>query len=111
MNTIPNRNAFSLLEIIAALVIASTVAVVGIEYLRPSGDTGKQRSCDLMRELLQNDTQRYFECVGSMPSANPNELAFPEYSGAVLSACLLPARRMGLTKMTTSSVRHTNRLA
>jgi prepilin-type N-terminal cleavage/methylation domain-containing protein len=98
MNTIPNRNAFSLLEIIAALVIASTVAVVGIQYLRPSGDTGKQRSCDLTREMLQNDTQRYSEYVGSMPSADLNELAFPQYSGAVLPTCPVTGQAYGLDK-------------
>ncbi len=86
MNVRIQRNAFSLLEITAALVISATVAVAGIQYLRPAGDTGKQRSCDLTRELLQNDAQRYFEYTGSMPGADLKELVSPEYSGAVLPA-------------------------
>ncbi len=87
MNTKIQRNAFSLLEITAALVISATVAVAGIQYLRPAGDTGKQRSCDLTREMAQNDAQRYFEYTGSMPGTDLNELVSPEYSGAVLPTC------------------------
>ena len=98
MNARIQRNAFSLLEIIAALVIAATVAIVGIQYLRPAGDTGKQRSCDLTREIVQNDAQRYFEFNGSMPGTDLKELASPEYSGAVLPTCPVTGQAYRLDK-------------
>jgi prepilin-type N-terminal cleavage/methylation domain-containing protein len=82
-----SKLGFTLMEIIAALVIASLVSVIGIQYLRPSGDTSKQKSCDLAREMLQNDAQRYFEVHGVMPAADLNQLASPEYSGALLPTC------------------------
>lgn len=82
-----NQAGFSLLEVMAALVIASIVAVIGIQHLRPSGVSSKQKSCDLTRELLQNDVQRYWEFSGALPSADLNELASPQYSGPVLPTC------------------------
>lgn len=87
MSSNARQRGFTLIEIIAALVIASLVSVIGIQYLRPSGDSSKQHSCDLTRELLQNDVQRYFDGNGVMPAANLNELASPEYSGIVLPTC------------------------
>ena len=87
MSLTTNKCGFTLMEIIAALVIASLVSVIGIQYLRPSGDSSKQRSCDLTREMLQNDVQRYFEIHGVMPAASLNELAAPEYSGLLLPTC------------------------
>lgn len=98
MNAMIQRNAFSLLEIIAALVIAATVAVAGIQFLRPAGDSGKQRSCDLTRETLQNDLQRYFDSTGSVPGAHLNELVSPQYSGAVLPTCPVTGESYGLDK-------------
>jgi competence protein ComGC len=82
-----NRLGFTLMEIMAALVIASLVAVIGIQYLRPSGEASKQKSCNLTREMLQNDTQRYSEVTGAMPAADLNELVSPQYSGLVLPTC------------------------
>ncbi len=92
------RTGFSLLEIIAALVIAATVAVTGIQYLRPSGDKGKQRSCDLTREILQNDTQRYFESTGAMPAADLRDLLSPQYSGLVLPTCPVTGQNYRMDK-------------
>lgn len=87
MHTMSTRSGFSLLEIMATIIIAATVAMIGVQYLRPSGDNGKQRSCDLTRELLQNDLQRYLEATGMLPSANLNELISDQYSGMVLPTC------------------------
>jgi len=86
-NAKQNRNGFSLLEIIAAVVISAALAAFGIQFLRPAGDSGKQRSCDLTRELLQNDVQRYFDNTGTMPRADLAELVDPQYSGSVLPSC------------------------
>ena len=77
----------TLIEIIAALVIAAAVAAISIQYLRPAGETSKQRTCDVTRGLLQNDAQRYMETTGNLPSADLRELRTAEYSGAVLPTC------------------------
>jgi competence protein ComGC len=71
----------------AAVIIASTVVAISIQYLRPAATTSKQRSCDLTRELLQNDIQRYVEITGRLPSVNLKELRTAEYSGTVLPTC------------------------
>jgi len=94
MNHAPNgqtpflsRCGFSLIEIIVALIVISSVAVIGIRSLRPAGQGAQQSSCDLTRELLQNDVQRYVEATGVLPRADLSELVSPEYSGLVLPTC------------------------
>ena len=82
-----NRAGFSLLEVIAALILAATVAAISIQYLRPPSETGKQRSCDFARQILQNDAQRYSESTGQMPRSDLSELRTLEYSGTVLPTC------------------------
>ncbi len=77
----------SLIEVLAALVIAATIAAIGIQYLRPAGDTGKQRTCDMTREILQTDARRFTESTGRAPSRNLRELRTDQYSGTVLPTC------------------------
>jgi competence protein ComGC len=81
------RTGISLIEILLALAIAATVAAIGIEYLRPADRHGKQRSCDLARQLLQNDAQRYLDRTGRLPSSDLRELRVPTYAGSVLPSC------------------------
>ena len=59
----------SLIELLAALMIAAAVSALGVHYLRPTGESSKQRSCDLTRALLQNDAQRFLEANGRLPRA------------------------------------------
>jgi prepilin-type N-terminal cleavage/methylation domain-containing protein len=82
-----NQTAFTLIELIAALAIAASIAAISIQYLRPAGVTSQQRSCDLTRELLQSDAQRYQATLGRAPSANLSELANSQYSGTPLPRC------------------------
>ena len=77
----------SLIEVLAALVIAATVAALGVQYLRPAGETGKQRTCDMTREILQTDARRFTESTGRVPSSDLRELRTPQYSGTVLPTC------------------------
>ncbi len=87
LNPSGERAGVSLLEVVAALMIAATVAVMSITYLRKPGITANQRSCDLTRKVLQADTQRYLDTTGALPNAQLLELATPEYTGAVLPKC------------------------
>lgn len=82
-----HRNGFSLLEVIAALVIAATVAAISIRYLRVPGQTGKQRSCDVTREILQNYATTYSETNGQFPSRDLRELGTTQYAGIALPTC------------------------
>lgn len=60
-------SGMSLIELLAALMIAAAVSALGVHYLRPTGESSKQRSCDLTRALLQNDAQRFLEANGRLP--------------------------------------------
>jgi prepilin-type N-terminal cleavage/methylation domain-containing protein len=82
-----SRHGMTLLEVMAALIIAATVAAISIQYLRPVDATSKQRTCDMTRELLQNDAQRYFEATGQLPRTDLRELRTAQYSGTVLPIC------------------------
>ena len=84
---IRKRTAMSLIEILAALVIAATIAAIGIQYIRPAGATGKQRTCDLTREILQTDARRFSEATGRTPSSDLRELATNQYTGTTLPIC------------------------
>ncbi len=81
------RTGMSLIELMAALIIAATVAAMGFQYLRPAGDTGKQRACDMTREILQTDAQRFTESTGRAPSSDMRELETIQYSGTALPTC------------------------
>ena len=81
------RKAMSLIEVLAALVIAATIAALGIQYLRPAGEAGKQRSCDMTREILQSHAQQYTESTGRTPSPDLRELGTTQFYGTVLPNC------------------------
>lgn len=81
------RCGMSLIEILAALIIAATVATLGIQYLRPAGATGKQRSCDMTREVLQVDVRRHSELTGNLPSQDLREIASGPYASTGLPNC------------------------
>jgi prepilin-type N-terminal cleavage/methylation domain-containing protein len=95
MPVVVRRRGFSLLELIAAICIATVVAMMGIHHLRPAGDSGKQHSCDLTRQLLQNDVQRYLEMTGNLPRADMIELISPQFAGPQLPVC--PATKQSYT--------------
>ena len=71
----------------AALIIAASVAAVSLQHLRPAHESSTQRTCDLTRELLQLDAQRYMDTEARLPSTDLRELQTPEYSGSALPTC------------------------
>ncbi len=81
------RRGFTLLEMILTVVIISTVAAVSLQYLRPTGEASRQRSCDLARQMLQNYADRYYTQTGNWPSNNLSEIAKANYAGDSLPVC------------------------
>jgi prepilin-type N-terminal cleavage/methylation domain-containing protein len=81
------RNAFTLLEMILAVVIISAVAALSLQHLRPSGQVARQRSCDVTRQTLQNYADRYYSREGTWPSRDLREIAVPTYAGDDLPLC------------------------
>ena len=77
----------TLIELVAALAIAAVVVALGLQYLRPTGDQGKQRSCDATREILQDYADRHREQVGVSVSRDLRELEVGEYAGPTLPTC------------------------
>lgn len=92
------RRAFSLLELMAALIIAASLAALSLHHLRKPSLSGKQHSCDLTREVMQNYADRYAEANGRMPSADLRELATDPYAGTVLPTCPVTAESYRLDR-------------
>jgi len=86
-SSVRRPRAFSLLEMILAVVIISTVAAVSLQYLRPTGEAARQRTCDVTRQLLQNYTDRYYSSAGSWPSRDLSEIATATFAGDSLPLC------------------------
>ena len=76
-----------MLEILAGITIAIAITIVSMQFMRRPTDTAGQRGCDLQRENLQNQVQRYFEETGRMPSRRLPELVGPAYAGPELPVC------------------------
>ncbi|SRR6056297_1086468 len=82
-----NARGFTLLEMILAIVIASTVAMMGIHFMRPTGQHSRQKACDLTRQTIQLEVGRYHDRVGSFPRRDLRELADPDYFPNGLPEC------------------------
>ena len=84
---IPQRKGFSLLEIIAAVVISAVVATLGVQHLRRPATDAHERSCDVTRETLQLHVNAYQSDFGRLPSAALGEIESDEYAGPQLPRC------------------------
>ncbi len=81
------RTGFTLIEVMTILIIAATVAALGIRHLATAGTTARQRSCDTSRELLQSYAQQYFEETGRYPTGDLKPLVSAKYAGDQLPTC------------------------
>ena len=81
------RPGFSLLEVIAALVLTAIVALIGIRHLSVPGETANQRSCDMTRQTLQGYVDRYRDATGRSPSRDLREIRTTTYAGTSLPTC------------------------
>ncbi|TWU57761.1 type II secretion system protein [Rubripirellula reticaptiva] len=82
-----NRRAFSLIEILAAVMIAATVATIAVTQFRTPGDTAHWRSCQLSRQTVQNEANRYIDITGSLPSSDLRQLSSSQYWDGPLPTC------------------------
>ncbi len=80
-------SGFSLLEVILAIVIASTVAAIGISHLRKPASDAHQHSCDAHREMLQGLADRYVAEQGLPASRDLRELQGATYYETAVPRC------------------------
>lgn len=73
-----NRHAFSLLELLAVVVILGIIAAVVVPRVSSNADTAKQKVHAHNIATLNSAVERYFIDSGSWPSADLNELV-PTY--------------------------------
>ncbi len=81
------RRAFTLLEIMLAVIITGVVAALGISHLRKPGVDSHQHACDVDREMLQGLAERYAEDEDASPSKDLRELAAADYFDGKLPTC------------------------
>lgn len=82
-----NRIAFSLIELIAAVVLISVVGFLGIRHVRTAGTGGQERACELTRQTLQNEVDQYERTNRALPSTDLRELTSAEYWNAAIPTC------------------------
>jgi prepilin-type N-terminal cleavage/methylation domain-containing protein len=81
------RNAFTLLEIMLAVIIVATVATLGIAHVRKPAADAHQNACNVHRELLQGLATRYTEEQDAAPSRDLRELVGLDYLNGTLPRC------------------------
>ncbi|MEO9592918.1 competence type IV pilus major pilin ComGC [Rhodopirellula bahusiensis] len=81
------RAAFSILEIIVALTIATMFAMTGLAFIQTHGETAKSRACEGHRSMLQRDVELYEHENGRSPGRTLRELADEDYTGPNMPTC------------------------
>ncbi len=95
------RRGLTLLEVILAVVIAATVAAMGLHFMRPTGVHSRQQSCDLTRQTVQLEAGRYRDANGVWPSSDLRQLNDSAYFPNGVPSC--PAQG-GAYRLTGSQV-------
>lgn len=81
------REGFTLLEVILAVVIAATVAAMGVHFMRPTGLHSRQQACDLTRQTVQLEAGRYHDAKGVWPRSDLRELNDSAYFPNGVPSC------------------------
>lgn len=92
---IGRRSGMSLLEVVAAVVIASMLAVAGFALMRDQSGIAHQRICEGHRTVLQCDAELYQRETGRWPSGKMSELATSDYTGPKLPCCPMSPKTSG----------------
>jgi prepilin-type N-terminal cleavage/methylation domain-containing protein len=82
-----SRQAMTLIEIIAAVALISIVGFLGMRHVQTAGTGGQNRACELNRQMLQNEVDRYQRLNRTLPSSDLRELVTPEYLDAAIPVC------------------------
>ncbi len=85
-NTV-RRRAFTLLEIMLAVIIVATVAALGIAHVRKPAAGAHQNACNMHREMLQGLAECYAEEQDVAPSRDLRELVGFDYVDGKLPRC------------------------
>ncbi len=82
----PHRSAFSLLELLAVVVILGIIALVVIPRINFSAATARENSCFQNKAEINAAVERYYFENGSLPN-NANALDVPAYFPDGLPDC------------------------
>ena len=82
-----HRGGMSLLEVLAAVILSSMIAMTGLMFVRSHGRTAGDRSCEAHRARLQNDVELFMQETGEIPDKALESIRTVQYSGVVLPAC------------------------
>ncbi|ELP32401.1 competence type IV pilus major pilin ComGC [Rhodopirellula baltica] len=96
LRRLSRRGAFSILEIIVALTIATMFAMTGLAFVQTHGETAKARACEGTRSMLQRDVELYEHENGRSPGRTLRELADEDYTGVSLPTCPTSGNAYGL---------------
>ncbi len=86
MKTKPRRNAFSLLELMAVVVILGIIALVVIPRINFSSSTAKENSCFQNKAELNTAVEKFYWDTGGLP-ADIGDLDDPAYFPDGLPSC------------------------
>ena len=88
-NTLRNtpRNGMSLLEVVAAVVISSMLAIAGFSLMQDRSTVAHSRICEGHRTTLQSDADLFRQENGRWPGTNLSELETSVYAGPELPRC------------------------
>lgn len=92
------RSGFSLIEVLAAVMIAAGLATIAVSQLRRPGDLAHSQACELCRETLQNEVGRYVNETGTSPSSNLQELTAAGHWNGPLPTCPSTGRPLTLDR-------------
>ena len=81
------RWGMSLLEVLAAVILSSMIAMTGLMFIQGHGRTTHDRSCQAHRARLQNDVELFVRETGKTPDKILESIRTVSYSGTVLPAC------------------------
>ncbi|KAA1261351.1 hypothetical protein LF1_38980 [Rubripirellula obstinata] len=92
------KSGFTLIEIIAAVVLISVVGFLGMRHVRTAGAGGQDRACELTRQMLQNEVDRYQRLNRALPSTDMRELVTTEYWDASIPVCPVSGNPMTIDR-------------
>lgn len=82
-----HRIGMSLLEVVAAVVISSMLAVAGFSLMRDRSTVAHSRICEGHRTALQSDVHLFKEENGRWPSTSLTDIETSDYAGPQLPRC------------------------